>query len=466
MKKVFFILLIIGIVLRFVVHFLYPSFNVDEISLGNNIKHSSFIELLYPLKNFQSSPPLYLWIQKLIVSISPLSFWINIKILSFCSSILGIILFFFFIKKNNYNPVFLLMFVIILFNPFNIFNSLTVKQYTFDLTGILFLMLYFRTKLFNKYNWIFFVFWCLISNIGLFACAGYLVYEFFTQNNSLNFKSIFSFLRKKILTILAPFPYVFYFFWYMKQDGAKEMKNFMVNYWRDSFLPINKGIFSYSVSVLHEVSTHLLCSVSFFGILLLVLVIPVFYFMFKSKVLFKQELLLLSSIILVHLILNICQLYPFSDRLFLYISPLIVLSIGSSIDSIFKSNKFQYPFVIIISIVTMFMYSLYLPYKENDVLALYNKLENLNIKQAYITNKSKSCINDFNDFSDNKFKTQSSFVDLDSTLEKSDFIISRVHKKMAYHKTASEEPEIQNLLNSNKIVKLDKVNGYNIYKIK
>ena len=157
MKKTYLLLLICGIVLRFTTQFIYPIFNVDEISLGNNIKHSSFIELLYPLKYGQSSPPLFLWLQKTIISISPFSFWINIKILSFVSSILGISLFYVFIKKNKYNVVFLLPFIILLFNPFTVGNSLTVKQYTFDLTGILFMLVYFKSKWFNKYNWYFFL---------------------------------------------------------------------------------------------------------------------------------------------------------------------------------------------------------------------------------------------------------------------------------------------------------------------
>lgn len=157
MKRIYLLLLFIGIILRFILQFIYPVFNVDEISLGNNIKYSNFIELLHPLKFGQSSPPLYLWLQKIIITISPLSFWINIKILSFISSIVGIILFYLFIKKNDYKVIFLLLFTIFLFNPFNIGNSLTVKQYTFDLTGILFMLVYFKSRWFNRYNWVFFV---------------------------------------------------------------------------------------------------------------------------------------------------------------------------------------------------------------------------------------------------------------------------------------------------------------------
>ena len=66
-KKYFPLLLIaIGIGLRFYFQFMTPCFNDDEIMLGNNIKYRSLFQLLYPLDEFQSAPPLYLFLQKII----------------------------------------------------------------------------------------------------------------------------------------------------------------------------------------------------------------------------------------------------------------------------------------------------------------------------------------------------------------------------------------------------------------
>ena len=171
MKKIFLILLFAGVVFRFIVQFSFPIFNVDEISLGNNIKHLSFIQLLYPLKFSQSSPPLFLWLQKIIISISPLYFWISIKIGSFIFSVFGIVLFFIFVKRYNYNYLFLLPFIIILFNPFIISNSLALKQYTVDLSGIIFLFVYFDKLWFKKYNWVFFIFWSYFCGFNISKCS-------------------------------------------------------------------------------------------------------------------------------------------------------------------------------------------------------------------------------------------------------------------------------------------------------
>jgi hypothetical protein len=468
-KKVFLLLLIIGIVLRFVVQYIFPSFNGDEIALGYNIKKSGFIELLYPLKYNQSAPPLFLWFQKLIITISPLFFWISIKILSFVSSVTGIILFYLFIKKYNFNIVFLLMFVIFLFNPFNIYHSLTAKQYTLELTGILFLILYFKSSFFKKYNWIIFLFWCMISNVGLFACTGYLIYEFFEQTKSINLKTIWIFIKKNLLTFLAPLPYVLYFIWYMKQDGAEELKLFMLNYWHNSFIPLNSHFFGHTIYTLQGLWVCFYSAIDVWGMFLMLLMVPTIYFIRKRVVLFNQEITLLLYIVFTHLILYALHMYPFSDRLYLYLSPLMLLLLGSSINSIFETEKIKkllFPFVIVISGITFCIYCLYFPFKESDVVSLNNKLKNLNSKEIYVTKRAKISINSFNDFTDKYFAFNKKIVLLDSSLTKSNYIISRVIKRIKIDATYPSEKIIQKLLLEKKIILIDKANGYNIYYIK
>ncbi len=469
MKKVYLFLLIAGIVLRFVIQFVFPAFNGDEISLGNNIKYSGFIELLYPLNFSQSSPPLYLWLQRFIIQVFPFSFWINIKVLSFISSILGIILFYVFIKRNNFNSIFLLLFIILLFNPFIINNSLTVKQYTIDLTGIIFLLVYFKTKIFKKYNWVFFLIWCLISNVGLFACCGYLIYNLFSESSLLNFNAIFNYIKKNILTILAPVPYVVYFFWFVNQNGAAELQAYMVKYWSSTFIPLNSLIFKYLFYTIHGLWVFIFNAFEIWGLFMMLLMIPFFMFLNNRQSLFKEEILLLFYVVLVHLTLNLFHMYPFSDRLYLYIAPFLILILGSSLATIsdfeIVKNHFQKVYILI-SIITLFLYSLYTSGNDNNVFMLYKKLNDLDTSEVYVTQKSKGTLHSFNEFTDNKFKLDKKILLLDSKLDKSKYIVSRVSKKIKMNVTANEEPEIQDLISSKKIKKIDCVNGYNIYEVK
>lgn len=468
MKKVYLFLLISGIALRVVIQFVFPAFNTDEIALGNNIKYSGFVELLYPLKFNQSAPPLYLWLQRFIVQFFPFSFWINIKILSFVSSILGIVLFYIFIKRNNFNLLFVLLFIVLLFNPFIINNSLTVKQYTIDLTGIIFLLVYFKSEKFKKYNWVFFLIWCLMSNIGLFACGGYLLYILFSKYSWRNFYEVFNFIKKNVLTILAPVPYLLYFFWFMNQEGASELKAYMTEYWSNAFIPLNSSIFKYLLFTTHELWIFILNAFEFWGIFMMLLMVPFFIFLYKKQSIFKEEILLLFYVILIHLVLNVFQLYPFSDRLFLYIAPLLILVLGSSIATISDfpiiKNHFQ-KIYILISIVTLFLYSLYTPANDNNVYVLYKKVNALNADKIYVTEKSKNTIDSFNEFVDNQFTINKKVLLIDSELDESHYIVSRVAKKVKMNVTSSEEPEIQELIDLKKIKKVDFVNGYNIYEV-
>ncbi|MCR4031199.1 MULTISPECIES: glycosyltransferase family 39 protein [Flavobacterium] len=469
MKKVFLILLISGIILRFVMQFVFPVFNVDEIALGNNIKHLSFVELLYPLDFYQSAPPLYLWLQKIFIQVFPFSFWINIKILSFISSVLGVILFYVFIKRNNYAPIFLLLFIILLFNPFIVYNSITVKQYTIDLTGVIFLLVYFKSKIFKKYNWCFFLIWGLMSNIGLFACCGYLIYGFFTQRAFASFTSFLNYIKENILTILTPVPYVIYFFWFMNQKGAKELQAFMVQYWSGTFVPLNGSIFKYLLYTIHGLWIYILNSFEIWGVFMMLLMVPFFLVFYKKRVMFRDEIALLFCIVLVHLTLNVFHMYPFSDRLYLYISPFLILILGSSIvtisDFTIVKKHFQKIYVLV-SIITLFLYSLYTPANDNNVYTLYEKLNEIDVNEIYFTKKSIRTTESFNAFTDNKFSMDKKILPLDSELDKSRYIVSRVAKKTKMNVTAKEELEIQNLLSLKRIEKIDCVNGYNIYIVK
>lgn len=468
MKKVCLLLLISGIILRFVIQFVFPAFNGDEISLGNNIKSSGFLELLYPLKYSQSSPPLYLWVQRAIVQAFPFSFWINVKILSFVSSVGGLVLFYVFIKRNNFKPIFLLMFIILIFNPFIVSNSLTVKQYTIDLTGIICLLVYFQSQKFKKCNWVFFLIWSLMSNIGLFACCGYLIYNFFKQNSFRDFNLFFNFIKNNILTIFVPFPYIIYFLWFMNQKGATELKAYMVQYWSNTFVPLNGSIFKYLIYTIHGLWIYIFNAFEIWGFFMMLLLVPFFIF-YKKQTLFKEEISLLFCVVLVHLLLNVFQMYPFSDRLYLYIAPFFILILGSSliiVSDFSVARKHFQKINIVICIITLFLYFLYTPANDNNVCLLNSKLDKLDVDEVYVTGKALNTISSLDKFTDNKFKLHKKILLLDAKLDKSGYIISRVSKKIKMNVSSPPEPEIMNLLNSNKIERIDCVNGYDIYEIK
>ena len=119
----------------------------------------------------------------------------------------------------------------------------------------------------------------------------------------------------------------------------------------------------------------------------------------------------------------------------------------------------------IISITTLFLYTLYSPFNDNDVNGLYKKINCLDIPSIYATDKTRDNLIAFNKFTDNEFKNKSKIIPINSELNQSKYLISRVAKKIKRNVTSEEELLTQNLIQSNKIKKIDCVNGYTIYEI-
>ena len=458
-KKYFPLLLIaIGIGLRFYFQFMTPCFNDDEIMLGNNIKYRSLFQLLYPLDEFQSAPPLYLILQK-IITFLPIPFWISIKLLSFIVSSLIIIFAFKLasrIFENSFLQIFFLSFF--LFNPFIVYNSLTLKQYGIDLLFVLILLSYYR-ELFIKIPFFFFLVWSLISNIGLFYATGIILFkfvDFIYKNKSSN---LLNFIKKQnyfcLKLCLSVLPYVSYFIWYMNQKGAAETKEFMDIFWKSSFIPLNIGVFKYMAYFSHGIGIFFLNSrITVYIILLIVLSVGIWKVVkIKNKYIIKL-FLIASSGIFINVILNLVHLYPLSDRLYLYFAPLIYIVL---VYSLLKNSQI---IVVVFLLIVSFLYLYDLPFRENNILRLKSVCSD---KKVFLNYRANRDLIKFNKFTDNYF---GHIVFHNSDFKSSKYYITRVqHKFGSEFKHSLEDKSTIQILANNKIILFKKIEGYNIYLI-
>ena len=472
-KIILFSIIVLGIGIRFYFQFLTPSFNVDEIALGTSIVNSPFSELFDPFPNHQSAPPLFLLVQKLATYlISPL--WVNLKILSFIFSSVSIILFFKLIKQRHFLFIVVCLSVFS-FNPFIIYNSLTLKQYVFDLFFILILLnSYNRNRIFLG---LFFIVFILTSNIGLFACVGYLFFDLFNYwkaNKPVPFFGKFiSFVKKDIAIILAPLPYLIYFIYWINQPLGLEMKAYMIHYWRDSFIPLNLGFFKFSVNFIHGLYIYFLNGYELIGMTLFLFLLLGIYNLVRKQL---PVLILFSYVFFIHIMFNMFKLYPLSDRLYLYLAPFIILLTANGIDEFFTFLENRIKFQKSLGWISLLLFLIisyfsYLPYKENDIVSLrilVNKLEENHNNLVYASPRAKQDIDAFDRFTAFYFsdKIPIKFLVMDSTTSQSQILVSRAHHKFGpKEKTAQEEIIIQDLIASKKIKQINKVDGYNIYLI-
>ena len=472
------ILIFLGIFYRFYIQFFSWSYNGDEVNLGLGILNRSWESLFTPLENMQTAPPLFLFLQKAISLIAKP--FISLKILSFVTSCVSL---FFFARLLKYFSPFLqiLLLAMFCFSPFIISNSLTLKQYSFDLMLGLVAVNYFVEPRRSYKTFLFFSFFCLLSNIGLFFCAAIAIFcfsQFYFERNNFDlwkrFERIFPFL-------LAPIPYLVFFLWFMQQPGAENMRNYMVGYWSDAFMPLDISFFRWVAIQGKVIMIFFLSTYWMIGIPLLILLLLGIFFIFKNRQLISRNRILRIICIyiltaLVHLLLSALKLYPFSDRLFLYLAPGVYLILGygiqESLKMFRKKNYSKIPFYSTISLLicTIILYLNYLPGKANDVVALIrfvNSTEDTVLLTPKARDRTQKWLK-FTEYEEEDPAKLSCSEKLDTAnISSRDLLIAVQSEKFGHKKKLSSlEPLIEQLLGQDKIHLFHRVGGYTIYKIK
>jgi hypothetical protein len=298
----------------------------------------------------------------------------------------------------------------------------------------------------------------------LFFTFGYILILCITKLKS-GIKGIFSsnFIAEILRIGSGPIIYTFYFVWFMQQKGAKELQEFMQQFWSSAFIVFDRNIFNTVAQIFHGISVYFFSSYLFLSLGCMLILVFGFFTIFRKR---NQPLAVnfLIGGILVHLVLNLLHLYPLSDRLYLYLAlPLFLLFI-KSLETISKSRTFEnYKYILFgMPLLTVLSYSIYFPYRENNIISLYKFLNTHSQSGFSFSPKSKNEINRFDIFTDNYFKNSYRIgVSNDVPLK---FHISRVHHKFGHkEKTADEEVSTVKFLNSGRIVIFQKIYGYNIY---
>lgn len=474
-------LVLIGISLRFHFQFLEWSFNGDEVNLGYDIITHSYKEIFYPFQSRQSAPPLFLLLEKLFSEITKP--YISLKILSFLASCTSLFLFNRILKKSFSPAVHLVLIGLFCFNPFIISNSLTLKQYTLDLMFSLIAVNYFLTLKYPFRTFLFFAIFCLSSNVGLFFCASYSVFYFIkntTDNVRRSWLSYIS-IKKFLPYLLAPLPYLMYFAWFMNQAGAEQMKNYMVAYWDGAFMPMDLNLFKWVAIQAKVITLFFFSTFWVVGIPLLILfLISLTLFVQNIKSIFKNQLLMIITLyiitVLIHIFLSALSIYPFSDRLFLYLAPGIYLILGFGIDRIIKNEQFELNpkwknlAVLGIPVCAVFLYFTYLPRKANDVASIITYVNSTQNTVHFTPYAQQRIIKwlEFTGNNDQDFTNRfhSNELALKNT-RTSDLLIAVQSEKFGhFRKYSAPEPEINQLLADDKIVLTHRINGYAIYRYK
>ena len=325
-----FFTLLIALFLRYDLTINTPYFNWDEHALLNEIESVGFFEAtLNPLNylNFkQSGPPLFCSFVKLISYARNPIFY---EIFTFLVSCYILFVFYQLLDLKSKKNTFLgILFLLILsVNPQLLYNSTTIKQYSFDVLGYLFLfkfvsVIYFDEPWKRWYTIVLAIF-VFLSNIYLIISLVSIITlilvrtSFFERNRNL----IFSFVSAIILFFV-------YFYNYHKHYSYIEIKNFMYNFWFKEYSLTLNYLFSRIVLIIKNLLKIFVLDI--YGILpffILIFALTYQYFnKLKSNLRISFELAFLAVTIILHIVLDLLKIYPFiASRMIIYLYPVAML---------------------------------------------------------------------------------------------------------------------------------------------
>jgi hypothetical protein len=464
LSNLYIFLFIISIFLRYFLQFQIPAFNVDEVNLGFNIIDKSYFDLLKPLEFYQSAPPGFLIIIKFITEINLFPQWVNLKLFSFIVSCFIAYIPLVIIKQNKYGIEYLIPYVILLFNPFIIYNSLTLKQYGIDLLGT-FIFIYFHLthkKLNVKIMLI--VFWSWFSNAAIFGALAMSVIGL-CRIKDFKKKIQLTSLWRIIAPLLALFPYAAYVQYYLSFTEAHLIKGYMVKYWNEFFLPLDWGIFEFLIKQTHAYFIYFINAYEIIGltIIFLLFIVGVIKLYKKEKWPHQRSIRLLMLMITFHLCFSAFHLYPFSDRLLLYSSALFFFICASLIKSLLMNYTSVRWFILLLAGLLLSSYSTYINFKENDVLSVIRYLKESNYSKVYLTTNANENVNNFNLLTEGYFESELEQIEIIHEIEDVDIVVSRASNKIKPNKNSKDVDFMNMRKEFLKFELIKQLGGYNIY---
>lgn len=352
LKSLPFIIIGVGIAVRFCQYVFAKSLWLDESLLALNIVNKSFPEFLKPLDYHQVAPVGFLFIEKLFVQLLGNNEY-ALRLFPFICGTISLFLFFKIAKHLLEKEAFLIVLTLFSFSGYLINYSAEAKQYSTDVTIILFLYattVHFQSKRLK------------INHIASFGIIGAITIWFshpsaFVLAGIGICLSLFSLKRKdwrrisqlSIVYIIWLFSFAaFYMITFHDFQNTTSTGNIetMQNAWTGCFTPFPPTSLSdirWFVRTFFSIFKNPI-GLHYVGIAVLTFITGCTSLFSKNK----RWFFLLLSPVLITLIVSGFHLYPFGYRLLLFIVPLVLLFIAEGAESIVSKTKDSFPMIGII----------------------------------------------------------------------------------------------------------------------
>ncbi|MDZ7739709.1 MAG: glycosyltransferase family 39 protein [Bacteroidales bacterium] len=348
-----FILMAYGIGVRIMNYISNRALWLDESMLSLNIVNRSYAELLEPLDYRQVAPIGFLMVEKFFTElIGPNEY--ALRLFPLMAGIASVILFYLVVREYSGKAVAILGLILFIFSHWLIYYSVEVKQYHLDVLIFLLSIKFIYKSLENDLS---------LKKFILFGILGALMI-WFSNITVIVLFSIGLGLLPRILRLktlryylgiflmiffwLTSFACYYYFFIGKHPSAESQVSSFIYL----DYLPDTSSfqtMITWIKDKFHNIFVFFLGHRSFkLGIILSIIGLVL--------IIIKREYKLIIFIVplMVHLVLSLLHIYPFSARFTLYIAPAVFIFISYGIYHIFGS--FRYKTILIIPVMVFIVF--------------------------------------------------------------------------------------------------------------
>ncbi|MDJ1502903.1 glycosyltransferase family 39 protein [Xanthocytophaga agilis] len=346
MRGLLIFVLLLGVGLRCYWYIYDRSLWGDEIAIASNfLKYDLKYLLTSTLDNLQAAPPLYITLEKLVISIFG-NKELSLRLVSFISSIASVFIFF-FISAKIFNRRTTIVFANLLFSISTplIYYSAEVKQYQTEmLASLIILWIGIKYRYFLSWKGA-----CIIgvlggillwlSNPAIFVLAGIGFCMFFWLLKKKDYSSLVA------LLCVGTFWLFCFGLYYLLIISKNQNVSVLVSMWQDKFAPLpiygswylRSLIYTFNDPLGLSIDYSLIPSLSIqwrylllFGYSAFILLILGGVVLFRTN---KYILGLLVSPILLTLVASFLKQYPFHERFLVFLAPFFYLIIAKPLDT-------------------------------------------------------------------------------------------------------------------------------------
>lgn len=347
-----FVPLFIGIFLRVIYYIVNRPFWHDECSLALNILNVGVLNYFTePLLHVQSAPPIFMALSKLMYLIHPLTPEMSLRIIPFITGLASVVVFYFLSKRILKNNI--LIFIANLLFAINymlIYYVQEFKQYSSDVFVVILCLLIFDKLRYNNLNLqkkiIFSSAIALLSLVSLpaiFVLGAYWIVEFFEMPKGKRLKAQLCLIPAAIVNLL-------YYFLVLAPSKVLMMNTFS-DMWNKGFLSLN--IFN-DLSILKMNFLYFFnpCKMVLFGIILFIAGLIV---LIKRRERLDKMMILT---VLFSMLASFVHIYPFKERISLYLIPLFILITLSTFCVDIRARKVYSSIMIVLALLFFSGYNL------------------------------------------------------------------------------------------------------------